>query len=281
MNQRFDTKEKSPIKLTDDPIASMQQWMLRALILPGQVNRDEVETRFLPAANLPASECLAIYQRSYILRLAKCLADQFPALCHVLGEQLFDQFARQYLTAYPSDSYTLYELGRRFPDYLEEVRPDHNLPPDQREGWIDFMLDLANYERLHFSFFDAPGHEGKPWPSSELPDHSLVLQPSFELGIYRYPVAWYYHNINKQVDIEFPPQRDSYVAVLRKDYLTSTFPINRIHYLFLKHLQSCDNIVSSLHYVSEVANTPLEQVTKSWREEVRTPWIKSGFFIER
>ena len=156
----------------------MQRWMLDALILPGRVDRDEVERRFTASANLQPAACLAIYQRGYILRLGKCLAEQFPALCHALGEKLFDQFAREYLRVCPSDSYTLYELGRRFCDYLEDARPDRDLLPEQREGWIDFMVDLARYERLHFRLFDAPGHEGGPWPTPELPDDRLIYSPA-------------------------------------------------------------------------------------------------------
>lgn len=273
------TDSQSPESMEYSEISHSQQWMLEALIFPGKVNREQMENRFISGANLNATECFAIYQRSYILRLSKCLAEQFPALTHALGEQLFDQFARQYLMDRPSMSYTLYELGRRFPSYLEQIRPDHDLPPVQREGWIDFMVDLANYEYLHFSLFDAPGHEGNPWPEIDVLDKSLVLQPCFELGLYRYPVAWYYHSFAQHQVINFPPQQTSYVAVLRKDYLTTTFPINRIHFLFLKQLQSCGDIASSLKYVSETTHIALEQVRNSWTHEVRDSWIKSGFFI--
>ena len=263
------------------PLGQMQRWMLDALILPGKVDHDEVERRYVASANLSPAACLAIYQRGYILRLAKCLAEQFPALCHALGEDLFDGFAREYLRVYPSNDYTLYELGRRFSDYLEEARPDAELGPDEREGWIDFMVDLARYERLHFRIFDAPGHEGGPWPTDDIPDDRLVLQPCFDLGVYRYPVAWYYHAFREHPDSPFPPQEQSYVALVRRDFVTSTFPINRVHYLFLEHLQHSGDVVGALAHVAEVIDTPLERVTRSWRDEVRRGWIDNGFFIER
>ncbi len=264
-----------------DHISRMQKYMQEALVSPSQSKLGDIEGLFIPSKNLSAKECLAIYQRGYILRLAKCLAEQFPALCHALGGELFDQFARQYIRDRPPVSYTLYDLGRRFSTYLDEERPDKNLPPQQREGWIDFMVDLASFERLHFCLFDAPGHEGKPWPCADLPDKDLILQPCFELDAYRYPVAWYYHTYSRKPDLNYPDQRESYVAILRKDYLTSTFPINRVHYLFLKQLQICQDITYSLSHVSRITSTPLEQVTHSWQKEVRERWVKAGFFIRR
>ena len=98
--------------------------MQEALIFPRKVSRSEAERRLAASERLTGVEGLAIYQRSYYLRILKCMREQFPALCHALGEEVFIDFARQYLQACPSDSYTLYELGKRFPDYLEKTRPD-------------------------------------------------------------------------------------------------------------------------------------------------------------
>ncbi|MFP3656554.1 DNA-binding domain-containing protein, partial [Burkholderia sp. SIMBA_052] len=83
---------------------------------PDGVDADTIAATLLPGPKLSASACLAIYQRSYILRLRKCLEEQFPASYHALGAALFADFADEYLRACPSDSYTLHELGRRFPE---------------------------------------------------------------------------------------------------------------------------------------------------------------------
>jgi len=174
-------------------LSAMQHWMLNALVKPGNVGQESLAETLLPGAMLDAAGCLAIYQRSYILRLRQCLVEQFPATCYALGDALFNDFADDYLRSCPSDSYTLYELGRRFPLWLEQTRPDRDLP--EREDWIDFMVDLAHYERELFHLFDAPGHEGQPWPNSNIDDSTLILQPALVLAQYRYPVAWYYHEV--------------------------------------------------------------------------------------
>ncbi len=176
-----------------EQLAVMQQWMLDALIFPRRVNQTELQNRLLASPNQDVSARLAIYQRAYSLRLCKCLEDQFPALCFALGKPLFDDFACEYLRKFPSDSYTLYKLGRRFTEYLSQNRPDRHKPAEARESWIDFMLDLASYEHALFRLFDAPGNEGKPWPDPNIADEHLVLQPCFVLGQYGFPVAHYYH----------------------------------------------------------------------------------------
>lgn len=265
----------------EQAVNQWQNWMLDALIKPSEVKANDIEQRFTSSPNLSAAQCLGIYQRGYILRLTKCLAEQFPALCHALGKPLFDQFALKYLQECPSDSYTLYELGRRFPDFLQQDRPDKDLPPEARESWIDFMIDLASYEQLHFKLFDAPGHEGNPWPERDIKDDKLKVQPCFELASYRYPVAWYYHTIKENPDAAFPPLQTTYVALLRKDYHVTTFPINRVHYQFLKQLRSCGDVSESITFVSKVNQTPVDLVQNSWRNEVRNRWIEAGFFVEK
>lgn len=262
-----------------DPVASWQQWMQSAVMQPATASELDINNRLLPGANLSAAECLGIYQRSYILRLARCLAEQFPALCHALGNDLFDQFARRYLQRYPSNSYTLYDLGARFPDFLEEDRPDRDA--DEQESWIDFMIDLARYEWTHFSLFDAPGHEGKPWPTEDTPDERLVLQSGLALGYYRFPVGWYYHAIKNNPHVGFPPARDSWAVLVRKDYRVTTYPITQLHFQFLRALQASGQVARALRCISDQNARPMGQVTESWTEQIRGRWIAAGFFTER
>ena len=117
------------------------------------------------------------------------MREQFPALCYALGESVFNQFAIEYLTKMPSDSYTLYELGRRLRAYLDDTRPDRELALSERELWIDFMVELAGFERLAFTLFDAPGDEGRLVEDKAINDEKLMLQQGIRLYRARFPVA--------------------------------------------------------------------------------------------
>jgi hypothetical protein len=142
------------------PLADVQAWMLAALLRPEGVDREALDRHLVAGPRLDAAMRLSVYQRSYVSRLVQCLSEQFPALCHALGEALFADFARAYLRDEPSESHTLYDLGRRFPGWLEASRPDRDRPAGEREDWIDFMVDLARYERELFRLFDAPVSPG-------------------------------------------------------------------------------------------------------------------------
>lgn len=269
------------MNVREDRLDGLQRWMLDALIAPGGVDAHAVASTLLPGPKLSAAACLAIYQRSYILRLRKCLEEQFPASCHALGTRLFADFADEYLRACPSDSYTLYELGRRFPQWLEDNRPDGDQPLEEREAWIDFMIDLAAYERELYRLFDAQGHEGKPWPDAAADDAALILQPCLALAEYRYPVAWYYHEVRAGRSPKFPAALPSYVVILRRDYLTHTYPVTRLHYRFLSLLNEIGDVSRSLETIAAEAGKPVDEVRRSWRNEVRQPWLDAGFFVER
>ena len=271
-----------PGVIEDAPrLGLLQRWMLQALTAPGEVDGHAIAAALLPGPMLDAAGCLAIYQRSYILRLRKCLAEQFPATGYALGHALFDDFANGYLRACPSDSYTLYEIGRRFPEWLNDTRPDRERPEDEREDWIDFLVDLATYERELFRLFDAPGHEGQPWPDADADDGVLILQPCLALAQYRYQVPWYYHEVRAGRRPGFPPRSLSHVVILRRDYQTTTYPVSALHHRFLAALQSRGNVEHALTDIAAWTGRPIDEVRRSWTRDVRRPWIDAGFFVTR
>lgn len=271
--------------MNNDAIHSWQKQFMQALISPETTSPETIAKHFVAQGQLSATASLHLYQRGYILRLKKCLAEQFPALAHALGEALFSQFAERYLSRYPSNSYTLYELGNRFANFLEEDRPDKTLPAEQRETWIDFMVDLAQFENLHFQLFDAPGHEGKNWPMPNTPDADLQLQPCFALAQYRYPVAWYYHAVKQHSQqqttqrVKLPKAQLCYLALLRKDFQVTTFPITAMHYQFLSLVKTHNNINKALEVISEQNQIPIAVVQQSWQKEVKMAWLNAGFFV--
>lgn len=264
------------------PLESLQRWLQDALIFPRRTSREEAERILLPSPQLSGTQRLAIYQRSYYLRLVKCMQEQFPALCHALGQELFTDFADEFLRAHPSASYTLYDLGSRFPDYLEDSRPDRDEAEENRESWVDFMVDLARFERQIFVMFDAPGHEGNAFADERVPDSRLRLQPCFALGDYRFPVGWYYHEVRQQRDPKLPLHERSLLAMVRKDYLTHTLPLTAPHFTFLTALQGGKSVDEALVLVAQTFAMPIADVRASWADPAgtRKRWIDAGFFCE-
>src|SRR6266404_5991762 len=150
---------------------------------PGQLEKVITRSRALSAA-----ERLAIYANAYHTRLLECLGEVYPMLKRALGEEAFEGFAFGYLQEFPSRSYTLNELGRHFPSYLQETRPpsDHSspeaAPTDSENGqpalvqdWPDFLIDLARLEWAIYEVFDGPGLEGQPLLTT---DQLLGISPA-------------------------------------------------------------------------------------------------------
>src|SRR6266508_5931262 len=113
-----------------------------------------------PSSRLTAEQRLHLYHRGYHLRLLECVRALHPALRHALTEELFDEFALDYLRARPSRSYTLFRLTEGFADHLEATRPDGG------EAWPDFVIDLARLERTFLEVYEGPGVEDEPLVSA-------------------------------------------------------------------------------------------------------------------
>ncbi len=266
---------------TPPDLSTLQQWMQQALRFPRAVARDEADRVLAASSQLSGAEGLAIYQRSYFLRIASCMREQFPALCHALGAALFDDFTADYIRAHPPASHTLYDLGRRFPDYLEETRPDRGAAPTARETWVDFMVDLARFERQLFVLFDAPGHEGHPFADPATPDASLRLQPCFALGTYRFAVPLYYHDVRLGRAPALPPREDSFVALVRADYVTHTMPLIAPHHRFLAAMAAGGTVEDGIAAVALQSGRTPEDVRQAWQApmSMRRRWIETGFFV--
>jgi hypothetical protein len=251
-------------------LEATQRWMHEAVVRAG----GSVPAAMFVSGPLGAAEGLAIYQRGYFLRIAACMREQFPALCHALGQMLFDDFVADYIRDMPPESHTLYDLGRRFADWMEANRPDAAAP----EAWVDFMIDLARFEYAVFAMFDAPGHEGKALAGPDTPDAALRLQPAFALGAYRFPVAEYYHAVRRGEAPEVPPALASFVALVRTDYVTRTIPLSETHHVFLRAMGSVEDGIAAVVARMDI---PDAQVRASWGSEdgIRARWIAWGFFV--
>ncbi|HEX8566254.1 MAG TPA: DNA-binding domain-containing protein [Pyrinomonadaceae bacterium] len=257
-------------------LAQMQNWMQSALIgRNGQIQAANPEYPINESSRLTAARHLNIYRHSYIARLRDCMKNQFSALAYALGEELFQIFADQYLDAYPSDSYTLNELGRRFPDFLEETRPDAG--QEEKESWIDFMIELARFEYTLSVIFDAHSDkEIKPVIEST-PDEKLKLAPLFRLFYHRYPVCRYYLDVTRKKEPELPFEEDSYAVVTRNDYRLSLLEIKPAQYYFLEILAKGDSIAKAKEYFVKIHGFDARRLDNAWNEW-RKSFITSGFF---
>ncbi len=257
-------------------LVEAQRRMHRALIFPG-ADPEAAQALFAGDGRLGAAGGLAVYQRGYFLRIAACMREQFPALCHALGRALFDDFVADYIRDYPPERHTLYDLGRRFAGWMEANRPDG----DAREPWVDFMIDLARFEYAAFQMVDVEGNEGRPFATTDTPDEQLRMQPAFALGSYDFPVADYYYAVRRGEEPPLPGPTSGHVAMVRTDYITRTVPLNATHHAFLAAIQAGRDVDTALAEVSARFDLDSGEVRRSWQDArgIRARWIDWGFFV--
>lgn len=262
-------------------LAAAQRRMHAALIDPS-ADPGTAQALFAAGGRLGAAAGLAVYQRGYFVRIAACMREQFPALCHALGRALFDDFVADYIRDCPPERHTLYDLGRRFPDWMEANRPGPQAPEAPNEFmWVDFMIDLARFEYRAFTMFDAEGNEGRPFATPDTPDSALRLQPAFALGTYGFPVAGYYHAVRRGEAPRLPAPMPSPVALVRTGYVTRTVPLSEPHHAFLTAMQDGSGVEEALAVVSTRHGLDPEATNRMWRgpQGSRERWIEWGFFV--
>lgn len=157
----------------------------------------EVADGFIkPNDRLTSFERLEIYNRQYWFRVLDCLYDDYPGLRSVVGERKFMKLATAYLTKYPSDSYTLRDLGNRLEQFLKDE-------PHWSGSRQEIALDMVRFEWAQVVAFDGPS---KPVVTPDdlidtPPDKMrLGLQPYLSILKLDYPVDEFLIAVKKDAD---------------------------------------------------------------------------------
>jgi hypothetical protein len=241
-------------------LAATQRWMQDVITDPHAAG--PADGALAPEAvvrgtrGLGARERLALYGRTYQRRLAGCLRDGYPGLRHALGDELFDDFALEYVGAKPSRSYTLASLGADWPEHLEATRPDRDLAAHERERWPDFLIDLARLERTFSEVYDGDGVEGERLPAAaDLPSaadfdargsDAIVTQVAcLRLLRSRFPVSAYLVAVRRGEDPPLPAPAPSFVAVSRRDYVVTITILDGAAHALLSQLAAGTALIAA------------------------------------
>ena len=142
-----------------------KQWRMQRQWTDGR-RMQEVAAEFIkPNDRLTSFERLEIYNRQYWFRVLDCLHDDYPGVRAIVGERKFTKLATAYLAKYPSDSYTLRDLGYRLEQFLRE-EPEWSAPRQE------LAINMARFEWAQVVAFDGPA---KP---AITPDDILGVSPA-------------------------------------------------------------------------------------------------------
>ncbi|HEY1161336.1 MAG TPA: DNA-binding domain-containing protein [Terracidiphilus sp.] len=170
-------------------LAQLQREMAAAIMHPltadeemqpeapdGRAMSAVAESFIAPNSRLTAFERLEIYNRQYWFRVLDALAEDFPALRAVVGGRAFEKLSIQYLTAHPSRSFTLRNLGSKLAEWLAA----HPQWAGRRQR---LALDVARIEWAFVEAFDNA--ERAPLTLDQIATldggSRLALQPHLQL----------------------------------------------------------------------------------------------------
>jgi hypothetical protein len=91
---------------------------MRAEARDGRAMSAVAESFIAPNSRLSAFERLEIYNRQYWFRVLGALGEDFTALRAVVGGKAFEGLSIAYLTAHPSRSFSMRNLGSRLAEWL-------------------------------------------------------------------------------------------------------------------------------------------------------------------
>ncbi len=139
-------------------LAELQRMLADALVRHESIARDpawvERAERAIGGSRAPAGgwrmkpvEQLDVYREQFWWRHVACLAEDFPALVALMGEESFERAAAAYLDAQPPKDFLLRNLGAGLAEFLARAK-----------GWADdpLLADLARVEWAFIDAFDAP-----------------------------------------------------------------------------------------------------------------------------
>jgi hypothetical protein len=155
---------------------------MRSATADGRSMQSVAESFIAPNSRLTAFERLEIYNRQYWFRVLGALAEDFPALSAVVGSQAFERILVAYLSAHPSRSFTLRNLGSHLPEWLA-ANPSYS---GRRHR---LAADVARIEWAFVQAFDSAEHA--PLTLDQIAtldaDSRLALQPHVQLIALDYP----------------------------------------------------------------------------------------------
>jgi hypothetical protein len=120
--------------------------------IDGRPVKKIAESFIKPNNRLTSFERLEIYNRQYWIRIRGSFYEDYPGLRAILGDKKFERLTDAYLAHYPSQSFTLRNLGSRLVKFIEA-----------QSRWVSphkqLALDMARLEWAHIEAFD---NEARP-----------------------------------------------------------------------------------------------------------------------
>ena len=261
----------------------------------GRRTADVVSEFIKPNDRLTSFERIQIYNRQYWFRLLDCLYDDFPGLHAILGDRRFEKLRIAYLTQYPSESFTLRNLGARLEAFLRDE-------PKWIKPRVAMCLDMVRFEWAQILGFDEaqlPPVTADDLLGKDPASLRLSLQPYISVLELGYPLDDFVLAVKKRNaslrgeasnaieddrkekrirKVPLPKAQATYLAVHRLDNVLYYKRLNAAQYRLLRALQSGETLASACG--AALTGEDDESIAGQIHGWFQT-WMELGWFCRR
>lgn len=217
-------------------LAELQRQFADALVL--RAPSEEASTIATGNDRLAPLEQLEIYREQFWWRHIGCLAEDFPTLKALVGDDAFGELCARYLAAYPPKGFLLRDLGKDLAAFAAT------------EG-DRLLVDMASIEWAFVDAFDAPDApkldpkaiEGVPedaWPNARLSLHPSIVLLELEHPVDELRAA---HRKGEPIARVAPSPRT--LAVYRRELLLYVEPLDRSAFSVLSAITKGETLAAA------------------------------------
>ena len=270
-------------------LAELQHWVAEHLRQRRALERDEAtveqaKSRLTGNDRLRPVDQLEVYREQFWLRHTTSLVEDFPGVGGILGQADWEQLVETYLEAHVSESWTLRDLGRHFPEHVE------NSPGLPHRG---LCTDMARLEWRFIELFDAadcpPLDLAKlaTLPAGALETGQIILSPALALLEVSHPVADLRHDLlarrSRGADapaVEIPgPEAQQLVLYRAEDRRLYHRPVGPEAFALLGALRRGLSLVAACEHALEEAPEHAERLQRNvgrWFQD----WARRGWIVD-
>ena len=232
----------------------------------------DVERVVLPSSRLSGVERIEIYRDAYRARLVECLADDYPALRHALGQPRFEALCHAYITEHPSRSPNLNSFGRHMADFC---RPRSK---SSSEWAADLAaLEWAMVEVIHTALAERLTEASLARiPASAWPGARFTPSGAVRVLEFTHAVNAYFPAYNTGTNPGVPERGWSATAVFRDGPIVWRMDMSKAMHALLEALLRGETLGDALDVLASAGELGDEEapLVMGWFRD----WVKYGFF---
>lgn len=185
-----------------------------------------------------AEERIAIYRGNLLAIWNKSLANAYPVIQRLVGEDFFEDLARSYGRRYPSQVGDLNAFGEHFSDFLMGVAPlaeYRYMPAVAQLEWLvhqSYYAQVPNEPLTLTGFLQTAGEHAQDACLSFVPCSVLFKSDKAAVKV------WQAHQTEEFSGLPSDLEQPSYAVVVRPHWRVEVMPLDQAGFTALECLQN-------------------------------------------